>query len=77
MPDKVVREPTVYLDEETIELEKKSYTVTPGSNCHGRFVRIVEEINGRKNFLFIGAENAQELCDMIMRAKIKTDHIDD
>lgn len=63
--DPAVKPAAVTVPVTTFEVDKKTYLVDGGANKHGRFLKFVEVINGRKNTLFMDHEKWPEIRDVI------------
>lgn len=59
------------LFEETIQIERKEFTVTRKINHVGELIRITELVNGRRDAVVLPADGLPELIDLFKRAEAK------
>jgi hypothetical protein len=52
---------------ETLRVERKVLTLILNENPRGRFVRIVEDVNGRQDMVMVPAAGLRELRDALDR----------
>jgi len=63
--DKSARKKTDVLVNETIKIERKFFTFEMKENDKGRFLRITEEVGGRRDTIIIPATGLKEVRDII------------
>lgn len=69
VPKPLVQEDT--LRAETIQIERKSFQFTLKENPRGRFLRITEDVGGRRDTIIIpapGLEDFKKLLDEMVKA---------
>jgi len=68
-PRPIVQEET--LKTEKIQIERKTFVFTLKENPRGRFLRITEDVNGRRDTIIVpapGLEDFQRLLDEMVKA---------
>ncbi len=64
---------------ETLQVERKRITLMLRENPRGRFVRIIEEVNGRRDMVVVpavGLRGLRDALDRIIEAEESTDRPD-
>ena len=72
-PKQPVQEDTLRSDK--IQIERKTFMFTLKENPRGRFLRITEDVNGRRDTIIIpatGLEDFKRVFDEMMRASMDT-----
>ena len=63
--DKSARKKTDILVNETLKIERKFFTFEMKENDKGQFLRITEEVGGRRDTIIIPATGLKEVRDII------------
>jgi len=50
---------------ERIQIERKSFVFTLKENPRGRFLRITEDVNGRRDSIIIPVTGLEDFCDLV------------
>jgi|ERR1044072_7998181 hypothetical protein len=72
-PKPAVNEETLKTDK--VQIERKTFVFTLKENPRGRFLRITEDVNGRRDTIIIpatGLEDFKRLFDDMLRASAET-----
>lgn len=72
-PKPTVVEETIKSDK--IQIERKTFVFTPKENPRGRFLRITEDVNGRRDAIIIpatGLEDFKNLIEAMLRTSVET-----
>ena len=60
---------------EKVQIERKTFVFTLKENPRGRFLRITEDVNGRRDAIIIpatGLEDFKKVLDEMMRTSVET-----
>jgi len=55
------------LKTEKIQVERKTFVFTLKENPRGRFLRITEDVNGRRDTIIVPSTGLEEFCDVLAR----------
>ena len=52
---------------EKIQIERKAFIMTLKENARGRFLRITEDVNGRRDTIIVPAPGLQEFSELLAK----------
>ncbi len=60
---------------EQVQVERKSFSVELRENPRGRFLKIIEDVGGRRDAIIIPATGLTQIRDILERAISKSDEV--